>query len=147
MISLDDLNLEDLPGVPSTFEDIRPIEYLNGDGLDENQKFSFYLEDVNPIKPQHKTNDILLYHSSSQMVDSIFDLAPLGPATDPYSWIIADSGAVLKTVEPSVERARYNIEGEMAVEFAIKSFATRPDAYILLSTCVKCLVRSRYQNM
>lgn len=113
-----------LPSVPSTIED----EVVFG--------------------PFEEKNDVLLYHpDTGHLVHSIFDLVPLDPAVSPYSWMIENPGKIPEKLQHPVRKRCFSINGENAVEWAIKSLVTKPVDYFLMAISIKCLIRLRYQKL
>lgn len=138
----DDMDLEDLPSVPSTIEDVVPIEPFGEDQI------------VSPQRPNHanvepldERNLVPLYHEDDRMVDSIFELVPPDPVDRPYSWMIENPGEAPEAVQTPDEKDWYNIDGEKEVERTIRSFINIPEEYFLITTSLKCLVRLRHRKL
>lgn len=99
------------------------------------------------VEPFDETNDVPLYDSFGFFAESILDLVPLDPAITPYSWMSKNHGKNPEAVQSPIQKEWCNIEGEKEVEVAIKTFVTRPQAYFLIATCAKCLVRFRHDKL
>lgn len=137
-----DAEIQDLAMVPSTADNGVPIQPLDA-GKDVLLRKS---EEI-PLEPADEQYDVPLYDSFGFFAESILDLVPLSPVTTPYSWMFENPGQVPEAVIPPVQKEWCNIEGEKEVEVAIKTFATTPQTYFLMATCVKCLVRFRHDKL
>lgn len=137
----DDIDLEDLPSVPSAIEDV-PIE-----PFDEDQIVSPQRPDHINVEPLDESNVVPLYHEDDRMVDSIFELVPPDPVARPYSWMIENPGEAPEAVQTPDEKGWYNIDSEKEVERTIRSFIKIPEEYFLITTSLKCLVRLRYRKL
>lgn len=137
-----EVEMKDLPEVPSTIENsvsIKPLDGKKDVSLQEIEEFH--------VEPFDETYDVPLYDSFGFFAESILDLVPLDPAITPYSWMSKNHGKNPEAVQSPIQKEWCNIEGEKEVEVAIKTFVTRPQAYFLIATCAKCLVRFRHDKL